>query len=367
MNKDHTFCEECGEKISLLPADSSTDQMRSSADYAYQNADYLEAYTLYTNLLKTDPSDHRALFRKGLCAGHLSAGHELRVNEVLEGYRSALAALQANASRSDKNYVASEQADMRKAIIDFAIGNERTLLRVKSKPVFESRREAEQFASSVADCVQLFCAVDAFASEEAEKKRLFTARIEACDLGLKCAKLRYYDGRTDQNGKPTEDPVSFSAPKEYLSSMKNKRLDAVDSYNALPSIQAEADRLQAGIDAEKDVIEDYKDHRKAFLRSDKELKSRLNKLRLIVLGAAAFLVILFLILAITCGKLWLWIASGVCVLLGWAVYRIAVSRFEKKHFPADLLKLRSASRRSRKALRQKKGEQIKFKNKTMKK
>lgn len=363
-------CEECGKKISadeILAADAS--RCLEQADKAFSASDYLEAYSLYGNVLAQEPENYRACFRKGLCAGHLSAGRELRIRELMDGYQKATRILSelSSARRADTDALSKEQRTMRTSLVSFAVGNYKTLARIKSKPVFDSKREAEQFAGSVHDSIRLLCEVDKIAKTEDEQKTLYSTRIEACDLGLKCAKLRYRISQTDSSGECKEETVSFSAGSELISYARKMRKDAVESFNALPSIQAEASRLQSGIDSEKNVIKDYKQQRKTYLRRDPDEKNQLRLQQAIALGSTLVLVVVFLLLAINFKKFWLWAAVFVCLLLGWAAYRIVTSRFEKEHFPDELLKLKSECRRSKKALRKKKSEQSKFKNKTMKK
>lgn len=352
------FCEECGKKLDPDEVlNSETDTLRKQAEKAFSSADYLEAYSLYGKLTDACPGDARAIFRKGLCAAHLSAGRELRIRELMDGYEKASQLL------SDKD----EQTSIRSSLISFAVGNYKTLARVKSKPVFDSKREAEQFAASVKDSIALLCEVDKKATTEDEQKILYSTRIEACDLGLKCAKLRYQLNQTDPSGESKAETVSFSAGGDLISYARKMRKEAVELYNDLPSMQAEAARLQSGIDTEKGVIKDYQQQRKAYLKSHAEEKSLLKKQQAITIGIGLFLVVLFVVLAIAYKKFWLWATAAGCLLLGWAVFRILTSHFEKEHFPDELLKLRKDSRKSKKALRKKKGEQSKFKSKTMKK
>lgn len=366
--RDTAFCENCGKQLGG-GTDLTLEKHRLAADRAFDGADYLEAYTLYGGVCELCPTDYRAQFRKGLCAGHLSVSSDLRVEEVLEGYRSAVALLREleNSNRVDRDYAAHEKQEMSAALLRFAVGNGKTLMRVRSKPVFSSKQEAEKFAHCVRDGIALLCAVDETAADEDAQKQLLSCRIEVCDLGLKCAKLRYEKEQTDENGELKQETVTFSAPRELISYAKAKRLDAVDRYNALPSIVAEANRLQSGIEAEEVVILDYKKRRKAFLRADKELRSKLRKQQLLVLAGALVLVAVFVILGITVGKLWLYIAAAACLLLGWCVQMIFTGRFEKQNFPSDLLKRRSEYRQSKRQLRKKKGEQSKFKSEKMKK
>lgn len=366
----NSFCEACGKSITLkeLLAEDA-DQIMEQADKAYSATDYLEAYSRYGDVLAQDPENYLAYFRKGLCAGHLSAGRELRIREVMDGYQKASRILDTltSSKHADRKNLINEQNAMRSSLISFAVGNYKTLARIKSKPVFDSKREAEQFAASVQDSIKLLCEVDKTAKTEDEQKTLYSTRIEACDLGLKCSKLRYRISQTDSNGECKDETVSFSAGGDLVSYAKKMRKDAVNSFNDLPSIQAEAERLQSGIDTEKSVIKDYRRQRNSYLRREPEQKKLLRMQQLITFGATLVLIVLFVILAIKIGRFWLWIAAAASLLIGWAVFRILTSRFEKDHFPDTLLKLRSECRRSKKALRKKKSEQSKFKNKTMKK
>lgn len=352
------FCEECGKKLDPDEVLSSeTDTLRKQAEKAFSSADYLEAYSLYGKLTDACPGDARAIFRKGLCAAHLSAGRELRIRELMAGYEKASELLSGK----------DEQTSIRSSLISFAVGNYKTLARVKSKPVFDSKREAEQFAASVKDSIALLCEVDKKATTEDEQKLLYSTRIEACDLGLKCAKLRYQLNQTDPSGESKAETVSFSAGGDLISYARKMRKEAVELYNDLPSMQAEAARLQSGIDTEKGVIKDYQQQRKAYWKTHAEEKSLLKKQQAITIGIGLFLVVLFVVLAIAYKKFWLWATAAGCLLLGWAVFRILTSHFEKEHFPDELLKLRKDSRKSKKALRKTKNEQSKFKSKTMKK
>lgn len=366
----NNFCQACGKAISaddLAEADAAL--CMEQADKAYSDSDYLEAYSLYGDVLSQEPDNYLACFRRGLCAGHLSAGRELRIREVMDGYQKATRILSelSSSKHTNKAAFAGEQNTMRSSLISFAVGNYKTLARIKSKPVFDSKREAEQFAASVQDCIKLLCEVDKQAKTEDEQKTLYSTRIEACDLGLKCAKLRYRINQTDSNGECKEDTVTFSAGGDLVSYARKMRKDAVESFNALPSIQAEAERLQSGIDTEKGVIKNYRQQRKAYLRKESELKSQLRLQQTITFAATVVLIALFVILALKIHKFWLWLAAAGSLLVGFAVFRILTSRFEKQNFPDTLIKLRGESRRSKKALRKTKNEQSKFKSKTMKK
>lgn len=366
--KEQAFCQECGQEMDM----SGLTGIEEAAEKAYAAGDFLTAYDAYGKVLKTAPGDYRALFRRGLCTGHLSVGRELRLTEVLDGFEDAKAALakQRNSGLLRKDHAELELASMEKDLMSFAIGTYRTLERTKEKQVFSNKEEAEKFASSARECVRLLDAIDDVATQEEDKKKLYTARIEACDLGLRASKLRYESPSTDKNGEPTVTIVTLKATKEYVGFMQQKRQNAVNAYNALPSIQAQAAELKENIAAEKEVISDYKAKRKQFLKASPETAKKLNGVTAIIVAAGIVLAAVFGVLAWFLDMEWhnwLWIGTAACLLLTLLIVPIWRSSYEKKAFSEELLRSKRAFKKSRKALKENKDAEAEFKAKTLKK
>ena len=375
--KTPAFCENCGKQLDPSACQSAEEadarvleKYKAAAVAAYEARNYLEAYTLYGNILEMTSDSHVAEFRRGLCAGYLSAGSELKLDEVLQGYQNAVAILTRleRAEKIDTDYARAEQAKMADALTAFAQGCYNTLERVQTKPTFENREEAAHFSLSVRDCVKLLAAACELPKAETAQKQLLTTCIRACELGQRCDKLRYKNGVTDRNGELVQEFTVYKAPKELMTWFQDKRDTAVTAYNALPSIRAEAERLHTDIETEKGVISDYKTSRKRFLQQEPQLAGKHRLFCLLSWVIAAALAALFGVGACVWPKTpWLWIGTGVSLLAGALVVVFHTRHFEKMNFPAPLLAKRVEYQRSRRKLREKKDEQSKFQSKTMKK
>lgn len=346
----------------------SPEEFQQAADSAFDARDYLKAYTLYGELLQATEDHYLAAFRRGLCAGYLSAAGQLRKEELLGGYAAAgqmLERLQKQ-RKIDRNYAASVRAKMSSTLTAFAMGRFHALDRVQDRPTFESREQAVQFTRSVQDCVELLQAVSTATEQEAEQKQLLSACINACDIGMKEDKLRYQSGITDENGTMVQEYAMYKVPRELIGWLKSRRHGAVTAYNDLPSLRSEAERLHTAIETEKSVISDYQTERKKFLQQNTALR-RSHRSFCRWTALATGLAVILLGVAAVLWQPWLWVGAAAALLAGAATVRIHTRRFERANFPAPLLAKRVKFHRSRRALRKKKGEQSRFRTQTMKK
>ena len=148
-------------------------------------------------------------------------------------------------------------------------------------------------------------------------------------------------------------------------------MSAVDAYNNLPSIRAQAAELKENIAAEKEVISDYKTKRKQFMKASPETSKKLNGVTAIIVAAGVVLAAVFGVLAVFLKDVvwhnWLWLGTAACLLLTALIVPIWRNSYEKKAFSQELLRSKRAFRKSRKALRENKDAQAEFKAKTLKK
>ncbi len=343
--------------------------MAQQADAAYQEKNYLSAYSLYRRQTQENAEAYRAVFRAGLCAGYLSKESGLRMDELMDSYvqaRRILSVLRRKKQLSPE--FAEEEADrMLAELREFALGYPGGYGKLKSRVVFENAQDAQHYLSVMQNAAELMCRVSDVMelNHEDWKKELLSAAIDTSTRALKYDKLTYKDGMTEKDGKQVPVYGSFKADKEYRKRLLTLRERAVNDFNSLPSIVAQADRYTSEIEAEKAVLSAYQQARKRFLESAPEQKHALRRLRGNALLAAALLAVLFGLLAALVR--WSWALCGLAALLLDALtLHILTVRFEKRSFPAPLLAQKSAAKQSRKTLAKKKAERRRFKSKTMK-
>lgn len=343
--------------------------MLKRADNAYQEKDYLQAYSLYRSAAETDSGAYRAVFRAGLCAGYLSNETNLRIDELIDGYVQARRILSAQRKKRQLNADFSEaEADrMLAELREFALGYLGGYGKLKSRVIFENRDEAVRYLDAMRNGVTLLLKVDEIVelNHEPWKQELLSAAIDACDRALKYDKLTYKDGMTEKDGKQTQVYGSYKADKEYRKTLAALRERAVNAHNNLPTILAQADRFTSEIESEQQVIDAYHEARKRFLTTISEERRENTRVNRYILLAAAALTVLFGALTWFLSWKWLFAAAAVWLLCA-AVLRIRRKRFEDRNFSAALLAQRKAAKASRRALAKKKSARRRFRSQTMK-